>query len=143
MSRVERSALVRASAERMFELVNGVEEYPRRFGWCVAASVQVQDAQLLLARLEVKVGGVRTAFTTRNSLEPGRSIRIELVEGPFTRLSGFWQFQPLGEEASKVSLTLEFDFAGKLVGSALASGFRGVADRMVDDFVRESKRLDG
>lgn len=140
VSRVERSALVRASAERMFELVNGVEDYPRRFGWCEGASIEVQSETVVLARLELKVGGMRTAFTTRNTLEPGRSIRIELVDGPFNRLGGFWQFQPLGEDACKVSLTLEFDFAGRLVGSALASGFRGIADRMVDDFVREARK---
>jgi ribosome-associated toxin RatA of RatAB toxin-antitoxin module len=73
---------------------------------------------------------------------PGRSISLALVEGPFRRLSGQWQFTPLAESACKVALTLDFDVIGRLVGSALASGFRGLADRLVDDFVRQSRLID-
>jgi ribosome-associated toxin RatA of RatAB toxin-antitoxin module len=46
----------------------------------------------------------------------------------------------LTDEASKVSLLLDFEMAGKLVGSALAGGFRSLADRLVDDFVAEARR---
>ena len=35
---------------------------------------------------------------------------------------------------------MDFEVAGKVLGSALAIGFQGVADRMVDDFCREADR---
>lgn len=140
MSRVVRSALVRASAERMFELVNEVEHYPARFGWCEAARVLSRTEFEMVAQLEVRVGALKVAFTTRNRLDPGRSITLALVEGPFRALSGHWQFLALGDQACKVTLTLDFEVAGRVVGSALASGFGGLADRMVDDFVREARR---
>jgi ribosome-associated toxin RatA of RatAB toxin-antitoxin module len=142
MSRVERSALVRASATRVYALVNDVRAYPLRFNWCDAARVLDEGDDFMVARLEVRVGALRTAFTTRNTLEPGRRIALSLVDGPFRRFAGEWQFQPLADDASKVSLRLDFDVAGRLVGSALASGFKGLADRMVDDFVREARRGD-
>ncbi len=141
MSRVERSALVRASAERMFDLVNDVERYPDRFGWCDAAQVLSSGEREMVARLELRLGSLRTAFTTRNTLDPGRAIDLQLVEGPFTALSGHWQFIPLTEQACRVSLMLDFELAGRFIGSALASGFGGLADRMVDDFVREARRV--
>ena len=59
-----------------------------------------------------------------------------------TRLSGAWLFSPLAEDACKVALNLNFETAGRLVGSALAIGFQSLADRMVDDFVREAQRHD-
>ena len=34
MPQIQRSALVEHSATRMFNLVNDVEAYPRRFSWC-------------------------------------------------------------------------------------------------------------
>jgi ribosome-associated toxin RatA of RatAB toxin-antitoxin module len=139
VSRVERSALVRASAQVMFDLVNDVESYAQRFAWCESAQVLQRGDDEMVARLQVRAGGMRTAFTTRNVLVPARSITLSLVEGPFSRFGGEWQFLALSEAACKVSLILDFDVAGRLVGGALASGFRGLADRLVDDFVREAR----
>ena len=41
-----------------------------------------------------------------------------------------------------VRLILEFEPSVKLLGAAMAVGFQGLADRMVDDFVRVADRGD-
>ncbi|WP_395790778.1 type II toxin-antitoxin system RatA family toxin [Aquimonas sp.] len=140
MTPITRSALVRRPATLMFDLVNEVEDYPRRFAWCEGAHILERSEEAMLARLELKMGALRTAFTTRNRLERPGLIELQLVEGPFTRLSGRWVFTALAEDASKVALELNFETAGRIVGSALAIGFTSLADRMVDDFVREAQR---
>jgi len=139
VSRVERSALVRRSAARLFGLVNEVEGYPRRFAWCDAASVISRGEREMIARLDLRIGGMPIGFTTRNTWVPDERLDIRLVDGPFSALSGGWRFEALAEDACKVSLRLDFEMAGRLVGGALASGFRGLADRMVDDFVRAAR----
>jgi len=138
MTRVERSALVPFAAPRMYGLVVDVPAYARRFAWCEQATLLESSDTVQVARLGVKVGGMRTAFTTRNVLVAGERIEMALEEGPFQRLSGVWSFRALTESASRVELVLEL--AGRLLGSALARGFAGVADRMVDDFCREARR---
>ena len=122
----------------MFDVVNDVEAYPRRFNWCREASVvsTAADGSGLTARLAVRYAGMETQFTTRNRVESGRSILLELVEGPFTRLRGGWRFIALGEQGCRVELNLDFELAGRFLGTALAVGFAALADRMVDDFVR-------
>ena len=40
----------------------------------------------------------------------------------------------------KVTLKLDFEPLSRLLGPALALGMQGLADRMVDDFVREADR---
>ena len=139
---IHRHALVRHSALRMYTLVNDVAAYPERFAWCDESEVLEQDEGQMLARLELRLGALRTGFTTRNTLTPPNRIELQLVEGPFRKLTGAWVFHSLAEDACKVSLTLDFEVAGKLVGSALALGFQGLADRMVDDFCREADRSD-
>lgn len=139
MSRVERSALVRRSAARLFELVNEVEAYPRRFRWCEAARVVSRGEREMIAQLDLRVGGMPISFTTRNTWLPAERLDISLVDGPFRALSGVWRFESLAEDACKVTLLLEFEMAGRLLGGALASGFRGLADRLVDDFVRAAR----
>lgn len=136
MPRIHRSALVEHPASRMFDLVNDVAAYPRRFSWCEQAQVLEAGGDRMVARLDVGLGSLRTWFTTENRLAPPHHIDMRLQDGPFRRLEGRWQFHALGEGACKVTLTLEFEPQSALLAPALTLGFRGLADRMVDDFVR-------
>lgn len=133
---IQRSALVEHSASRMYDLVNDIEAYPRRFGWCRQAQVMQRDAQRVLARLDLQLAGFSTWFVTENLLQPPGLIEMRLQDGPFKRLQGRWQFQALDESACKVSLSLDFEPTSRLLGPALKLGMQGLADRMVDDFVR-------
>ena len=128
--------LVGHSAARMFALVDDIEAYPRRFGWCESAQVLERSGDRVVARLDLGLGPLRTWFTTENTLSPPHHIDMALRDGPFRRLDGRWQFHALDESACRVTLTLEFEPQAKLLGGALALGMQGLADRMVDDFVR-------
>lgn len=141
LSRIERSALIAQPASRMFDLVNEVEDYPRLFSWCQAARIESRSETNMRARLDLSYLGFRAGFSTENLLIPGQSIELNLLEGPFKSLRGRWQFQPLGDMGCKVALALDFEFAGSLMGSALAMGFQGLADRLVDDFSRAARNL--
>lgn len=120
----------------MFTLVNQVADYPARFDWCEDAQVIESDDEHMIARLELGLGGLRTWFTTENTWTRPHHIDLRLVDGPFRSLSGHWEFHALDECACKVSLTLKFQPKMKLLGPAMTLGFQGLADRMVDDFVR-------
>ncbi|MCG8276550.1 type II toxin-antitoxin system RatA family toxin [Stenotrophomonas sp. NLF4-10] len=140
MPTIRRSALVEQPAARMFDLVNDVAAYPRRFRWCDKAEILEEGPERLVARLDLGLGSFRTWFMTENVLQRPASIDMQLKDGPFKRLHGRWQFLPLSDAACKVSLELEFEPASRLLGPALALGFQGLADRMVNDFVRVAEQ---
>ncbi|KGM56179.1 oligoketide cyclase [Lysobacter daejeonensis GH1-9] len=142
MTSIRRSALVEHSAARMFALVNDVAAYPRRFDWCEGAQVLEEGEGRKVARLDLRMGGLRTWFMTENTLAPPHHIDMRLIDGPFRKLGGRWEFHSLDESACKVTLTLDFEPAVKLLGAAMAVGFQSLADRMVDDFVRVADRGD-
>lgn len=142
MIEIRRSAIVRYTAGQMFDLVNDVGAYPRRFAWCADAEVLERDNHALTARLQLRVAGMTTQFTTRNTLDPPRRIAMQLVEGQFRQLRGAWNFTGLGG-GCKVALELDFDFSGKLLAPVVRSGFQKLADHMVDDFCREAERAYG
>lgn len=143
MIEIRRSALVRYSPVQMFDLVNDVEAYPKRFPWCAGAQVLERTEDVLVARLDLKYAGFRQSFTTRNTTTPPSRLHMSLVDGPFRSLDGVWDFIALGDAGSKVSFALDFDYASKLVGSALKLGFQGLASRMVEDFCKEAERTYG
>lgn len=142
MIEIRRSALVRHSPERMFDLVDNVEAYPKHFPWCSSSSVIERTDNVLVARLDLHFAGLRHHFTTRNTAQRPQRIDIRLVDGPLRSLVGLWSFAALGEDGCKVALALDFDYAG-FGGSVLKLGFQGLANRMVDDFCHVADLLYG
>jgi ribosome-associated toxin RatA of RatAB toxin-antitoxin module len=140
---IRRSALVKFSPTQMFELVNEVEAYPARFQWCTGAKVIEREENVLVARLDLKFAGFRQSFTTRNTVDPPKRLKMDLVDGPFRSLEGVWDFIALGDAGCKVAFALDFDYAGKLGGTAMKLGVQGLAGRMVDDFCKEAEKLYG
>jgi ribosome-associated toxin RatA of RatAB toxin-antitoxin module len=136
---IKRSVLVLHPAMDMFRLVKDVPSYPEFLGWCVSSEVHEQTSEYQLASLIVRVSGITQTFTTRNRFVPGERLTLSLVEGPFRHLSGDWLFEPLGQDGSKVTLALGFDFSSRVLSSAFRRGFTHIADRMVGEF---SKRAD-
>lgn len=143
MIEIRRSALVKYSPAQMFDLVNEVEAYPKRFPWCAGAEVLERGENMLVARLDLKFAGFRQSFTTRNTVNPPHRLHMSLVDGPFKSLDGVWDFIALGDAGCKISFALDFEYAGKLGGTALKLGFQGLASRMVEDFCREAERAYG
>lgn len=141
MTQVDRSALVLHTAEQMFDLVNDVASYPQFLPWCSGSTVIESTDEVMQASLYVAKAGLKYSFTTRNDLERPQTIRMALVEGPFSSLSGIWTFKPLSEEACKVSLSLEFDFSGKLASMAMSKVFNQMAATMVDAFVSRADQV--
>lgn len=127
----------------MYRLVHDVPSYPQFLSWCSDAAVHEQSDAQQLASLWVTVGGLTQQFTTRNRLVPGELLVMSLVEGPFRRLAGEWQFENVGEAGSKVSLHLSFEFSSSLLSSAFRRGFAKISERMVGEFAKRAEALYG
>jgi ribosome-associated toxin RatA of RatAB toxin-antitoxin module len=140
---IRRSAIVPYPPQRMFDLVNDVESYPRRFAWCAGAAVLAREPGAVVARLDVRIAGTTQSFSTRNVLEPPLRISMQLVDGPFGALSGIWEFNALGESGCKIALALDFEYRGRILAPVFRAGFEKLADRMVDEFCREAARGHG
>ena len=143
MTSITRSALVMHTAEQMFDLVNDVRSYPEFLQGCQATEVLAEGDDFIEARLTIAKAGVNQSFSTRNTLQRPQRMEMRLVDGPFTRFHGVWHFQPLSDEACKVSLDMDFDVGNKLAGVALGAVFKQVANMMVDAFVKRAKEIYG
>ncbi|MCB1672637.1 MAG: type II toxin-antitoxin system RatA family toxin [Gammaproteobacteria bacterium] len=138
MTRIDRSALVNYSAEQMFRLVNDIESYPEFMHGCTSARVLSASDDELVGELTLSKAGIRHTFTTRNVLEPGRRMSMELVEGAFRHFSATWHFNALTEDACKVSLEMEFEFASGLMNFAMEKLFSSSANSLVDAVVQRA-----
>lgn len=143
MNTVQRSALVMHSDRLMYDLVNDVASYPLFMEGCQAAEVFEHSDQQMVARLDLKKGGVKTSFMTRNRLQAPSTIEMNLEDGPFKRFKGVWSFTSLTPQACKVSLDLEFEFNNMAVGLAASKLFSTMANELVDSLCRRADEIYG
>jgi ribosome-associated toxin RatA of RatAB toxin-antitoxin module len=141
MARVEKSVLVAHSPERMFELVDRVEDYPIFLPWCGGTELKSRDDTRTVATIHIAYMGIRHSFTTANDKVRPREMRIRLQDGPFTELEGDWAFLPLGDEACKVEFRLQYAFSSHLLETVLAPVFGHITNTFVDAFVRRADEV--
>src|SRR5215469_1848704 len=140
MREVKRSALVNQPPARLYALINDIESYPRFLPWCTHAQVVSRTPQEIVATLGVRQGALHGEFTTRNTLTEDRSIRMQLVSGPFRTLDGLWLLTPV-EEGCRVELTMRFAFNSSLTAMLFESKFAETVGSLLDAFVARAKGL--
>jgi len=146
MKTVHKSVLIWYSAEEMFALVTDVPSYPAFLPWCDQASVLDEDACGMTARVGIAFGGIHPGFTTRNTHVAGRQVHLQLVDGPFSKLEGHWEFSPVGQagqRACKIDLTLRYDFDNFALAALVGPVFGKIAGTLVDAFVKRASQVYG
>ena len=143
MATVKKSALILYSAAEMYALVSDIEAYPEFLPWCRSAQILSRSEDEVRAVIEMVKGRVHKSFSTINRMQHHKMIDIRLLEGPFRRLEGYWRFDPLRADASKVSLDMEFEFASPLLRMAVEPVFKQIANSLVDAFCKRAVDLYG
>jgi ribosome-associated toxin RatA of RatAB toxin-antitoxin module len=143
MPTVNKSALVEFKPQAMFDIVDDVEKYSEFLPWCGSSSVLSRSEDEVKATIEISHSGMRKSFTTLNRLQPGKIIEVQLIDGPFKHLHGFWRFEALGNKGCKVTLDLEYEFSNKLLGLAIGPVFTQIANTFVDAFCKRAEAIYG
>lgn len=143
MATVKKSALILYSAAEMYALVSDIEAYPDFLPWCRSTRILSRSEDEVRAVIEMVKGRVHKSFSTINRMQHHKMIDIRLLEGPFRRLEGYWRFDPLRADASKVSLDMEFEFASPLLRMAVEPVFKQIANSLVDAFCKRAVDLYG
>ena len=71
MTTVQKSALVKFSAQQMFDLVNNIEAYPQFLPWCSGSRIIKREDDIVEAELLISKGGFKKSFSTRNKIDMG------------------------------------------------------------------------
>ena len=138
MSSFQKQVTVRYTAEQMYDLVNDINAYSKFIPLCVSSEVHEEQDHKLRATIKIAKGKIGFGFTTVNTMEKGRSIAMNLENGPFKSLKGVWRFTPSGTHECIISLHFDFEFSNKLLGTALGGLFKQLCDSMVETFRKQA-----
>lgn len=133
----------------MYALVVDIPAYPRFLPWCEKAEVLESNDSGMTAKLHLAYGGLRHAFTTRNTHVADSSVVVSLVDGPFSVLDGSWRFVPLtlpgaaAGAACKIEFDLRYAFSSRPLEMVVSPVFDKVANTFVDAFVKRAAQVYG
>lgn len=143
MPEVVKSVLVPYTREEMFDLVDGVEDYPQFLPWCGGSELHGRDAETTEATIHIHYFQVKQHFSTQNRKQYPSEMLLQLKSGPFRHLEGYWRFRELGPQACKVEFKLHYEFSSHLLEKVLGPVFSHIANTLVDAFVVRAETVYG
>ena len=146
MKTVHKSVLIWYSAAEMFALVTDIESYPQFLPWCNQSAILAKDEHGMTAKVSLSMAGLSQSFTTRNTHVKDRQVSLVLVDGPFSKLDGQWDFTPVGkpaDRACKVEFSLSYDFDNAALAALVGPVFDKIAGSLVDAFVKRAASVYG
>ncbi|MFV9988831.1 MAG: type II toxin-antitoxin system RatA family toxin [Coxiella endosymbiont of Dermacentor nuttalli] len=143
MPDINKSKIVPYEQKEMYGLINDIESYSQFVPFCKNSQINSRTIDEILATLSFSKGCLSKSFTTLNRLQPHKMVTICLVNGPFTQLEGFWQFEVLEGGCCRVSLDLEFEFSSRWLSVMFGPLFNQVATMLVDIFCKRADIIYG
>lgn len=141
MHTVERSVIVPYTPAQMFDLVSNVAKYPEFMPWCGGAEVLSENESGMTASIMIRIARISQSFTTRNTHDYPNRIQLELVDGPFSNLTGDWKFSPLGEDGCKIDFVMQYEFSSRALEVVVGPIFNRIATSFIDSFTERANEL--
>jgi coenzyme Q-binding protein COQ10 len=134
--------------DQLFELVGDVERYPEFVPWITAMRTwnrrQTGDGvDQVDAEAGVGFSFLKERFATRVHRDAnGKQIDVNLLSGPFRKLTNRWRFYP-DEAGTRIEFDIDFQFKAKLLEALLAANFHHAVERLMGCFEDRAKALYG
>ncbi len=142
MPKIQKKVLAKYSAAQIYALVCDFSSYPQFVPNCTSGEI-VKEFPLESALdvcLSFEKSGITQSFTTKNTLTPGRSIQVDLVEGPFSSLHGCWTFTD-SSDGCVIDVELEFEFSNMLYKMMFSSMFEKIVSDLIEAFIQRADEL--
>jgi len=136
---IQRTIEVEASAEKLYEVVFDIEQYPSFLTWCDSSEILSIEDHLVTASLTINILGFKSTITTLNKLYRPTKIEMSLQEGPFKSFKGTWLFEEITLEKTRVSYTMEYQIANPITDLMVKQKLASFIDQFVGEFVKKFK----
>jgi len=140
MHKVRKNAIVFHSKDKMYRLVDLIENYPNFLPWCGSTKIIERNNIKTIASIEINYKGIKQSFTTENTKKINEKMIIKLINGPFKSLSGEWLFKEMAKDSCQIELKLEYEFSNIILEKLISPLFNMIANTFIDEFIKEANR---
>jgi|TARA_B100000767_G_C19759441_1_gene534494 ribosome-associated toxin RatA of RatAB toxin-antitoxin module len=136
---IKKEAIILKDRKTVFNIVNRVDLYKNFVPYCIKSEILNQEKEQMEARLDFNLKGLTTSFTTKNKINGNDSIVMELLDGPFKKLDGKWEFKEIGNKTI-IFLTINYEAKNKIVEYTVGKSLEKITNYLVSAFVSESMK---
>jgi len=129
--------------EQVYALVVDVARYPEFLPWCIGARVYNRRPEAFDADVMIGFKMFREKFTSRVTVSPNESVRVDYIKGPMKRLYNHWHFSATEDGSCLVDFDVDFEFSSKLLNDMIGGLFEKACHKMVAAFEDRAKALYG
>jgi coenzyme Q-binding protein COQ10 len=142
------SRILPYTPEQLLALVGDVDKYPEFVPWITAMRTwnrrQLSDhSDCVDAEAGVGFSFLKERFATRVHRDAAnRQIDVNLLSGPFRKLSNRWRFLP-DPAGARIEFDIDFQFKSRLLEGLLKANFHHAVERLMECFEDRAKALYG
>jgi|TARA_B100001094_G_C18021425_1_gene715311 ribosome-associated toxin RatA of RatAB toxin-antitoxin module len=136
---IKKEAIVLKDRKTVFNIVNRVDLYKNFVPYCVESKIIFEENNEMEAKLNFNLKGLTTSFTTRNTIKENEFIDMKLVDGPFKKLDGRWEFKEV-DNKTIIFLTVNYEAENKIVEYTVTKSLEKITNYLVSAFVSESMK---
>ena len=151
MPRHSENRVLPYTPKQIFDLVADVARYPEFLPWTAAARIRSRrpvpergaEAEVMEADLVISFKVFREKFGSRVVLdEPGLTIDVEYLDGPFRYMKSRWQFRDAADGCT-VEFFVDFEFRNAVLTKVIGVVFNEAMQRIVRAFETRAAELYG
>jgi len=131
-------------AENMFDLVSDIARYPDFIRWIRSMRVSAErdegHVHHCLGEASVGFKGFSERFATTVEADSSeRTVRADLVRGPFRHLRNTWSFVPT-EQGTRIDFHIDYEFSNFVLRMLARNNFQLAVDKIMGAFIEEADR---
>ena len=141
MNYIDKVEEINVDVNTIFDLINNVANYKEFLPWCSNSIIDIDHDNIMHGEIEISKNLIDWKFKTSNKYVVNKEIQIELIDGPFSHLSGEWKFRKIDNFNTEVKLYLEYEVDNKVIEMSLKQIFSTIMNSILDSFISEAFRI--
>ncbi len=136
MPRVVVEAVVSGSPARAYDLAKDMESYPEFMKDVVSLKVLEREGDAQISEWHGRLQGKVLKWKERDVFDDARhTITYHQTEGDLKKFEGAWTFEPAGGDATKITLSCDFDLGIPMLAGLLDPVARLVVKKNCEDML--------
>jgi len=147
MFKYSNSKIIDQNANKIFEVVTKVENYPKFIPWCHGARIISRSENEIIADLIILFKAINLKYTSRVTIENNIKndgtalIETKMIKGPFKFLESRWKLKKFDKTSTDVDFNIEFLLKSKLLEKLLTPLFNKACSKILNSFDEYIKNL--
>ena len=118
----------------LFNILNDINKYPYFFEGCSFGKKTKISKNTYDGILNIKFMDKIIELKTKNKVLENKLICFDLVDGPFSRLSGSWSLTALNENFTIVKFNIDYELKNFFIDKASKLISKTIIEGLVNDF---------